>query len=277
MVDGVENLFFLRRLAERVESDWPGVLADLEATRRALVNRAGLIANVTLDKTGYGSFAPLLTDFLGGLPSSSFIAPAWDLADLPRREGLAFPAQVNYVGKGANLYDLGYRLDGSIAVINNLLRTGYLLQKIRIQGGAYGAFATFSPLSGVYTYLSYRDPNLTGTLGHYDATAAFLRGLELSDDELTRAIIGAIGAIDAYQLPDAKGYTSLTRYLTGETDERLQKFRDEVLSTTTADFHALADALEQVNAAGDVVVLGSREALEAANAEGLRLAVTKVM
>jgi Zn-dependent M16 (insulinase) family peptidase len=273
----VENLFFLRRLAERIESDWSGVLAELEATRRALVNRAGLIANVTLDETGYGSFAPLLADFLGGLPSSSFVAPAWNLADLPRREGLAFPAQVNYVGKGANLYDLGYTLDGSIAVINNLLRTGYLLQKIRIQGGAYGAFATFSPLSGVYTYLSYRDPNLTGTLGHYDATAAFLRGLELSDDELTRAIVGAIGSIDAYQLPDAKGYTSLTRYLTGETDERLQAFRDEVLSTTTADFHALADALEQVNAAGDVVVLGSREALEAANAEGLRLAVTKVM
>jgi Zn-dependent M16 (insulinase) family peptidase len=277
LIDGVENLFFLRRLAERVESDWPGVLADLEATRRALVNRAGLIANVTLDETGYGSFAPLLADFLGGLPASSFVAPAWNLADLPRHEGLAFPAQVNYVGKGANLYDLGYTLDGSIAVINNLLRTGYLLQKIRIQGGAYGAFATFSPLSGVYTYLSYRDPNLTGTLGHYDATAEFLRGLELSDDELTRAIIGAIGAIDAYQLPDAKGFTSLTRYLTGETDERLQKFRDEVLSTTMADFRALADALEQVNAAGDVVVLGSREALEAANAEGVGLAITKVM
>jgi hypothetical protein len=39
LVDGVENLFFLRRLAERVESGWPGVLADLEATRQALVNR----------------------------------------------------------------------------------------------------------------------------------------------------------------------------------------------------------------------------------------------
>ena len=181
---------------------------------------------------------------------------------------------MNYVGKGADLYRLGYRLDGSIAVINNLLRTGYLLQKIRIQGGAYGAFCTFSPISGVYTYLSYRDPNLAGTLDVYDATAGYLRGLELSDDELTRSIIGAIGSIDAYQLPDAKGYTSLTRYLTGETDQRLQQFRDEVLGTTTADFHALADVLAAVEDAGDMVVLGSREAVEES---GLGLAVTKVM
>ena len=99
----------------------------------------------------------------------------------------------------------------------------------------------------------------------------------LSDDELTRAIIGAIGSLDAYQLPDAKGYTSLVRYLTGETDEHLQQYRDELLSTTTADFHALAGVLEQINDAGDVVVLGSREALEAANGEGLGLEITKVM
>lgn len=32
-------------------------------------------------------------------------------------------------------------------------------------------------------------------------TADFLRGLEMSEDELSKAIIGTIGDIDAYQLP----------------------------------------------------------------------------
>jgi len=275
-VNGVENLLFLRRLAERIDSDWPGVLADLEATRAALVSRGGLIANVTLDEARYGQFAPRLAGFIDALPKQSTRAERSldDLATLPRYEGLAFPAQVNYVGKGGRLYDLGYELDGSIAVINNLLRTGYLLQKIRIQGGAYGAFCTFSATSGIYTWLSYRDPNVANTLAVYDTTADFLRGLELSDDELTRGIIGAIGSIDAYQLPDAKGYTSLTRYLTGETDERLQRFRDQALGTTSADFRKLADALEALKTSGDVVVLGSREALDGA---ALDLAMTRVM
>jgi Zn-dependent M16 (insulinase) family peptidase len=276
-VNGVDNLFFLRRLAERIESDWPGVLADLEAVRRRLINRAGLIANVTLDESGYNVFAPQLADFLAALPAEPATPAAWSLAELPRYEGLSFPAQVNYVGKGANLFDLGYVTDGSMAVIGNYLRTGYLLQKIRIQGGAYGAFNAYSNASGIFTYLSYRDPNLTATLGHYDAAANFLRGLELSDEELTRSIIGAIGAIDAYQLPDAKGYTSLARHLTGETDEWLQQYRDQVLSTTVDDFHHLADVLAMANTAGEIVILGSQEALAAANEAGLGLSVTKVM
>jgi Zn-dependent M16 (insulinase) family peptidase len=190
---------------------------------------------------------------------------------------LSFPAAVNYVAKGANLYDLGYTRHGSMAVITNLLRSDYLLQKVRIQGGAYGVFATFNPNAGALTFLSYRDPNLTATLRAYDSAAGFLRGLALSDAALTPAIVGAIGAIDAYQLPDAKGYTSLARYLTNETDESLQQYRDEVLGTTVADFHALAEVVEQVAAVGDVVVLGSAEALAKGNEEGLGLELTKVM
>lgn len=59
----------------------------------------------------------------------------------------------------------------------------------------------------MFSYLSYRDPNLLKTLEVYDETARFLRELELDDDALTKAIIGTIGDVDAYQLPDAKGYS----------------------------------------------------------------------
>lgn len=61
--------------------------------------------------------------------------------------------------------------------------------------------------AGVFSYLSYRDPNLLKTLEVYDGTVNFLRELELDDDTLTKAIIGTIGDVDSYQLPDAKGYS----------------------------------------------------------------------
>ena len=59
----------------------------------------------------------------------------------------------------------------------------------------------------------------------------------------------------------------LARYLVGETDEQRQQTRDEVLGTTAADFRAFADVLDAVRREGRVVVLGSAEALAAANAE----------
>jgi Zn-dependent M16 (insulinase) family peptidase len=85
--------------------------------------------------------------------------------------------------------------------------------------------------SGVFSYLSYRDPNLLKTLDNYDGTVDFLRNLELDEDSLTKAIIGTIGDVDSYQLPDAKGYSSFMRYLMGITEEERQQRREQILST----------------------------------------------
>jgi Zn-dependent M16 (insulinase) family peptidase len=191
---------------------------------------------------------------------------------------LTIPAKVNYVAKAGNLYDLGYELDGSSAVITPYLRSTYLWERVRVQGGAYGAYCVFNQHSGLLAYASYMDPNLLGTLDVFDHTAQHLRELELPEDELTKAIIGAIGGIDAYQLPDAKGYSALQRYLVGYTDGQRQAIRDQVLGTTASDFSAFADPLDRLGETGLVVVVGSPEALAEANAQrdGM-FAVSKVL
>lgn len=274
---GVSYLFFLRRLAQQIETDWPAVLARLEQIRDVLVSRQGLICNVTLDAENWQAFAPQLQAFIETLPDKPVRLAEWDWGQTAVSEGLTIPAQVNYVGKGANLYDLGYERHGSISVINNYLRTSYLWEKIRVQGGAYGAFVNFGSHSGRFSYLSYRDPNLMNTLHVYDQTPDFLRR-PISSDELTKSIIGAISAMDSYQLPDAKGYSSMIRFLTGVTDSYRQQVRDEILGTVPADFARLAHVLDAVKDAGVVVVLGSAEAIKAANAQhGDWLQVTKVM
>jgi Zn-dependent M16 (insulinase) family peptidase len=245
--------------------------------REALIARNALICNVTVDAANWDAFRPQLEWFLSALPEKDAQLAPFGVEPLQKKEGLTIPAQVNYVGKGANLYDLGYEHDGSAEVIIGYLRMAYLWEKIRVQGGAYGAFAVFDDASGVFTYLSYRDPNVAATIDNYDKAAAFLKSLDssrLSDNELTKAIIAAIGDLDTYQLPDAKGYTSMLRYLTHRTDELRQKTRDEVLSTNGEDFIAFGEVLEKVAQSNAVAVLGSQNALESAN---IGLEVTKVL
>ena len=77
---------------------------------------------------------------------------------------------------------------------------------------------------------------LTMQVDVYDGTADFLRKLELDEDALTKAIIGTIGDIDSYQLPDAKGYTAFLRHILGITDEERQQRREQILGTTLKDF-----------------------------------------
>jgi Zn-dependent M16 (insulinase) family peptidase len=266
-LDGIDSLFFVRKLAEQVDSDWPGVLAQLEAVKLLLVDRGRFIADVTLDGDNFAPFHGHLDEFIDALPVVGAPQAQWTPGALPPREGLTLPAQVNYVGKGAQLYDLGYTYDGSIHVITNFLRTGFLWERIRAKGGAYGASVGFGKQSGVLTFLSYRDPNLLGTLANYDAAAEFLRTSEIDDSELTKNIIGAIRSIDPYQLPDAKGWSSFVRYLVGESDEARQQTREQVLTTTVADFREFADVLGAATAQARIVVLGSGGAITEANAQ----------
>src|SRR4029078_12891234 len=127
-----------------IDQDWPGVLAKLEAVRQQVVNRRALIANVTLDSSNWAEFDPHLRDVVNAFPSQAPAAAAWYAPRPSADEGLSVPAQVNYVGKGCDLHQICYRYDGSIQVITNHLRTSYLWDKIRVQGGAYGAFSRFS-------------------------------------------------------------------------------------------------------------------------------------
>jgi len=149
--------------------------------------------------------------------------------------------------------------------VNGYLGMAHLWEKIRVQGGAYGAFSVFDDTSGVYTFLSYRDPNIDATIENYDKAGDFLKTLDdkhLSENEIKKAIIAAIGELDSYQLPDAKGYSSMVRYIIGRTDEMRQKIRNEVLSTNGEDFIAFGDILEKAAKSNAVVVIGSQDAIE---------------
>ncbi|HWE20146.1 MAG TPA: insulinase family protein [Hyphomicrobiaceae bacterium] len=277
-IGGISYLMFLRGLADRIASDWSGVQAALERVRDTLIKRGTMICNVTADAENWRHFEPKLAEFLRQLPDGAAATAAWPAPSGARSEGLTIPAKVNYVVKGGDLRRTGAKPDGAAAVVQHYLNTTWLWNKVRVQGGAYGGSCALDRHSGSFNFASYRDPNLIETLDVYDQTGAFLREMQVSDAELTKSIIGVIGHVDDYKLPDAKGFTSTLRYLVNENDESLQRYRDEILSARSEDFRKLGTALDTLAAQSQVVVMGSPEAIASANAkrQGL-LAVTKVL
>src|SRR5271167_2411565 len=214
-IGGISYLSFLRELADGFETSWTTLSAAIERIRSLLVTQAGMLCNVTIDPAGWRRFEPELASFLRALPSRPATQSASRIGEGPNFEALTIPASVNYVGKGANLYRLGLRPSGAALVVVKHLRTTWLWEKVRVQGGAYGGFCALDHRSGNFTFLSYSDPNLLETLDIYDQTPGYLKRAEPDKAELTRSIIGTIGDVDAYQLPDAKGFTSMQRYLAG--------------------------------------------------------------
>ncbi|RWR92530.1 presequence protease 2, chloroplastic/mitochondrial [Cinnamomum micranthum f. kanehirae] len=265
---GVSYLEFLEVLEKMVDQDWDSISSSLNEIRRSLLSREGCLINMTAEGKNLANSEKYVNKFLDLLPSSASVdASSWNARLSPVNEAIVIPTQVNYVGKAGNIYDTGYQLNGSAYVISKYIGNTWLWDRVRVSGGAYGGFCDFDTHSGVFSYLSYRDPNLLKTLEVYDGTVNFLRELELDDDTLTKAIIGTIGDVDSYQLPDAKGYSSLLRYLLGITEEERQKRREEILSTSLKDFKEFADAIEAVKDKGVVVAVASPDDVAAANAE----------
>ena len=266
-MNGVDYLFFIRSLINNFDQEWERIAATLEEIKNLLFNQNNLLVNVTIDQPHWDTVQNEINHFVHQLPSSEFSGQPLNRKSQIINEGLMAPSQVNFVGKGGNIYSLGYKDHGSMNVILQYLRSTWLWEKVRVQGGAYGGSCSFDRLSGIFTFLSYRDPNLLSTLENYDLTAQFLSNFELSESELTKSIIGAIGELDAYQLPDAKGYSSMLRYILGITDEDRQKFRDELLSTSESDFRQLAKVLEDLNKQASIIVLGSPDNITKVNLE----------
>jgi presequence protease len=266
---GLAQLDYLRELSKRVDSDWDGVLADLQTISACINNRAGSVTNLTADAKTLDLSMSSVEAFLNSMPATGAgKSEQWTGINPKQNEILTVPTQVNYVGKAANLYKAGYELHGSSYVINKLLGTTWLWDRVRVSGGAYGGFSDFDSHSGMFTYLSYRDPNLLKTLDNYDATVDFLRNLDIGKEELTKSIIGTIGDIDSYQLPDSKGYTALMRHLLNVSDDERQERREQILGTSQKDFKDFADALEAVRGADATsVTVASAEAAKKAVAE----------
>jgi presequence protease len=264
---GISYLFFLRELARQIEQDWPAVLEQLEAVKRLLVNRNALFCNVTLDGDNWRALQGQVHGFIEELPAMPVQEHTWQREPQRVAEGLLIPAQINYVGWAGNLAALGYEYHGSAAVITRFLRTSWLWEKIRVQGGAYGAACGYNRRSGVMSFTSYRDPNLLKTLDVYRRSAQFLRAARLENAELQRHIIGAIGDMDAYKLPDAKGYSALVQHLVGISDAERQQIRNEIFATDPEHFRAFAEVLAAMPEQSETVVMGASGAIAAANRE----------
>ena len=260
-LSGIDALFFHRTMQKTMKEDWPGTVTRIEGILRKLL-AGGLIINITADGKDRAAISRTLEPFIAAFPATKIpLAMSWTFATTPSRsEALLAPSRVNYVGRAINLFDNGYAMDGSALVITKYLRTAWLWEKIRVQGGAYGAICGFDSHCGVLAFASYRDPNLAATLEAYGPTADFLKNIEPDEKAPTRALIGAIGGIDTYLLPDAKGYADMTRYLTGHTAEKRQKLRDELLSTTAEDFKQFAEFIRMDQAVTSV--LGSPDEIK---------------
>lgn len=270
VTSGIRYLEFVRASLANWETARDQILEDLDELRRFVVQaRPSVIACTGSGadiETTFARGQELLAQLPKGTPATGSQILA--LAQACRAEVFTTPSQVNYVAKGSNLYKLGYQFSGAANVILRHVSRSYLWENVRVLGGAYGAGCSLDRVTGNFVCASYRDPNVEETIKAYDGIAGFLEHIALSDADRERAIVGAIGDMDAYQLPDARGASALSRWLSGVSEEERQQIREEELGTTASDFRNFAGIMREAADKGDICVIGGARAGQVAEKNG---------
>lgn len=262
---GIEYLQFVRTQAQRAEQEWDALYRTLADIQSALASRQGMQLHVTCSEEMIPQVRHACQPFVESIPTRTVHTHAWPEITLPHNEALMAAAPVNYVGVGTSLHALGYTPSGADVVVNRHLSRTYLHETIREKGGAYGAFSVLEMRSGILTMLSYRDPNISKTLESYANAGAWLQDVTLDEETLLQAIIGAVGDLDSYMLPAARGFTAFTDYLNGVDVAYRQTIRDQALAVTNADFVRFGQILEKAAQSWERIVLGGETAIQQAN------------
>ncbi len=263
LTDGISSYRFLEQLLLQAEKDPEAVAEDFRQIAKMIFCQENMLANLTGEAKDYSLFEKKTNALADRFPKSAPPAVELNFPAPACNEGFMSASTIQYVGKGANLYDLGYKHSGQWSVLKSLLSSSYLWDHVRVQGGAYGCMNSFDPLTGDYGFVSYRDPNLEETLKAYDGVAHFLANLDLSKEELTKTIIGCVGRLDPPLSADRKGNIAMIEQLTGKTHEMKQQRRDELLSTTLEDLRSFAPLFEKVRDEGKICVMGGEEKIKA--------------
>jgi Zn-dependent M16 (insulinase) family peptidase len=255
--DGLAYFRFLEDLLERVEKKPDEVANSFSNVADLIFSQENMLVNITSEAKDYSSFEREINSLAQVFPEKGKSEVTLELPSYGLNEAFLTAGNIQYVGKGANLYDWGYEYSGKFEVLKAILNTQFLWENVRMKGGAYGCSASFDYYSGDFALVSYRDPNLKETLNVYDQIPDFISSLDLSKDELDKFIIGCVGRLDPPLTSDRKGSISMIDSLIGMTHELRQKKREEVMSTTLSDIRDFAPIFQKLKESGSICVLGN--------------------
>jgi Zn-dependent M16 (insulinase) family peptidase len=264
--NGKTQLQLLTELMEAFGDRKEDFQNKLTRLKDLIFRRERLALNLTADTEGLAQLGQAAEGLLARLPEGGPVGPP-SLPDLRAQDaGIAIPAQVCYVAKVMKAPIFTDPLAPSLYVLSRQLSSGYLYKHIRVQGGAYGGMCQYDPANGLFAFLSYRDPHLLSTLDIYGQAVDFIKKEKIAEEDLEKAVIGAIGSLDRPMDPAGKGFAAMTRVFAGLTDEDRQTFREGVLNAT-------ADRLQETavryfmpaNASAVVAVYAAEERLIRAN------------
>lgn len=258
---GISFYQFIVDLERDFETRSSEIENNLQNVYDMVFNKDNLLVSVTTEEKSYETFRDSFSSLIGYLKNNILKKHRYEFDYSKRNEGLLTSSKIQYVAKAYNFKKLGYNYSGHLQVLKTIIGLDYLWSRVRVTGGAYGSMAGFSR-NGNFYFTSYRDPNLRETLGVYDQAHDFIRNFKADDREMLKYIIGTISKMDLPLTPFMKGQKATADYISGTSQDDLERERNEVLNTSSEDIKKLSNLIKDTMDQNILCVLGNEQKIK---------------
>ena len=256
-LDGEPALRYIHRFAAHPEDEMAGLIE----TGRKLLKEGICRRRMMVGITGTANLdpAPLICQIPEGKQVPETTAYT---ASVPTALGFRIPSRIGFTARGYHLSRCGLTFSGSMWLACSILSLGYLWNRVRVLGGAYGAGMQIDRSGNIYSY-SFRDPTPGKTFTVDAGAAAFLREFVRNGENLDKYIISSLNELNPLLSPRDQGTLADIRRMTGQTRERAEQIRLEILNTRGEDLIRCGEWLDQFANNGCICAVAPRKMLDA--------------
>ncbi len=257
-VRGLLFLRELRHLTDNFEARWTEINSRLEKLRAEL-----LASGITHGQIVGTRPEELVAEWLSNFSSTNVknVSPQLQLSAVAKRRGFVIPSQVNYNSQVRKLDDTAIT-GGTGFLAAKIIGEELFLERIRLQGGAYGGTSNFASYRRMWMFGSHRDPNLAKSYDVFDTAGEWLRSQKLDKLALERSVIGLIGGRDEPLSVESKASFVFSSELTGRDHAVYQKERDQIFATSAEQLERCGAAITAAPEIG-CATFGNIDALKA--------------
>ncbi len=221
---------------DMLSSDLAALGRRLIAVRDRIITRARAIVHVTAEREDMEEAVEAARGFLAALPDGDGAGRIERVVpQLPRLSAFTLSSSVSFVGIAGRGRAMADPLSSSDRIFLSILSTTGLWSLVREKGGAYGVGAYLDYVERIWSFYSYRDPRLDGTI---DDLRRAVEGFSVTEEQLSDALIAEFSRSLKPTVPAIRSLVDIRRILYRITDEEREQKRREIRSLSREDIMA---------------------------------------
>ena len=232
-----ERYEFLKDLFDNFEDKYPVFLEKMKEIREKVFNRENMIITFIGNKKDYLHFKTNIDKYLEKINNKHYEEVLIDNKISCNSKAFVIDKKVNYIQEG---FKLRTKIEDSL--LCNIISNKYLMKKIRIDNGAYGAWAM--DRGSYITLTTYRDPKIKETLSIFKELPDFIKNLNLTEEELTNYKI-LTNNLDNPKSTFAKANIAINNYLSYIDVKELQEELDTMFKMKVTDLRKKSEVFKK--------------------------------